>query len=222
MQDALPQQVWSLPQPVALSRLRRCLLEKEAIPPHARTGEDRGTAPYGKNDSAVPFNLQDEPRNGGRGLPRTLIVADTLVSPLRAHTHFQSSADLRLQGKRGSSPSTQDEPDKVSLCFAAKEKKKVFPFPEKRRMMSTYVDFQAVSHVPPLCLPIRPWDRVTAGWCHATQRLLKCHCIRALSVFIWVITILLNSILLLPTFDSIFCFPPPSSPPPPLFHGGQL
>lgn len=98
--DDLPQQVWSLPQPVALSRLQHCLLEEEAIPSFARTGEDRGTAPHGRNDSAVPVNLQDEPRNGGRGPPRTLIVADTLVSPYKhTYTHFQSSADLKLQGK---------------------------------------------------------------------------------------------------------------------------
>lgn len=98
LQDALPQQVWSLPLPVALSQLRHCLSEKEAIPPLAGMGEDIGTGPHGRNDSAVSVNFQNEPRNGGRGPPPTLIVADTLVSPYK-HTHFQSSADLRLQGK---------------------------------------------------------------------------------------------------------------------------
>ncbi|KAK5850142.1 hypothetical protein PBY51_014417 [Eleginops maclovinus] len=61
LRDALPQQVCGLPQPVALRRLRHWLLEKEAIPACVRTGEDRGTDPYGTNDSLVPVYLRDEP-----------------------------------------------------------------------------------------------------------------------------------------------------------------
>lgn len=89
LQEALPQQVWSLPQPVALARPLHCLLEIEAIPTRARTGEDRGTAPHGRNDSAVAVNLWDESRNGSRSLLQMLIAADTLVAPY-LHTHFQS------------------------------------------------------------------------------------------------------------------------------------
>lgn len=60
LQDSLPQQVWSLPPPVALSQLKLCLLEKQAIPPLAQTQEDAGTGPHGRNDSAFSANLQDE------------------------------------------------------------------------------------------------------------------------------------------------------------------
>ena len=95
-----------------------------------------------------------------------LIADDTLVSP---YTHIHTlpvrseclSADLKLRGK-----GTVHHHRKMRLTWSRSvllRKRKNLPFPEKRRMMSTYVDFQAVSNVPPLCLPIRPWDRVTAG-----------------------------------------------------------
>lgn len=48
LQDPLPQQVWSLPLPVALSQLKLCLLEKQPIPPLAQTGEDAWTGPMGE------------------------------------------------------------------------------------------------------------------------------------------------------------------------------
>lgn len=65
-------------------------------------------------------------------------------------------------------PLSQDEFDEVSFYFAVKGGKKFYLFPEKHRM-NTHVDLQAVSHEPPLCLPIRPWEKVTAGLCHATE-----------------------------------------------------
>lgn len=94
------------------------------------------------------------------------------------------------------------------FCSVLLRKRKDLSFPEKHRMTNTYVYFQAVSNVPPLCLPIRPWDRVTTAKCHDTKWLAKYHCTKALSMFIF-FTFLLHDFLL-------------SLPPTSLFHGGQL
>lgn len=57
LQDALLQQVRSLPLPVALSQLGHSLLEKEAIPPLARMEGDLGTGPRQRNST----HFQNEP-----------------------------------------------------------------------------------------------------------------------------------------------------------------
>lgn len=80
LQDALLQQVRSLPLPVALSQLGHSLLEKEAIPPLARMEGDLGTGPRQRNST----HFQNEPWNGSRGPPQTLIMADALPVQCRS------------------------------------------------------------------------------------------------------------------------------------------
>lgn len=72
LQDALLQQVRSLPLPVALSQLGHSLLEKEAVPPLARMEGDLGTGPRQRNDfhsfsEQAPKWQQGPTANANRG-----------------------------------------------------------------------------------------------------------------------------------------------------------
>ena len=124
-----------------------------------------------------------------------LIISDTLLSP---YTHFSSPAWMH---------ECQSPAERRKGSFYVKwqgfvlfDCKKYF-FPEKHRMLNTYVDFQTVSHALTQCPPIKPG----AAW-HGDSHNLHC-----LQKELWVGLYLPSSLRLYSQLYFSFYFLPSSS-----------